>query len=597
MNSNVRKFLNTVLSVFLAFGLLFAVTAPVKAEEVSDDPMDLRPQYSQPIGGDTGKARVLDDTPNFPFPSSERFTDNARFDGVTKHYGIDVSDHNGTIDWQKVRAGGVEFAFIRVAYRGYGTLPGYGKMSEDATFRRNIQAAKAAGIKVGVYVFSQAITVAEAKEEAQYALNLLSGTSLDLPVMIDREFGEDDDTFLPIGRLYDAELSIAEETDIISAFCDRVLAYGYDAGIYASTAWYVQRVYEDLLPDDYVRWVADYYNYCHYSGPYNFWQYSSQGKINGISTLVDMNVWYESTGSVKPSYGHWSGSRYINSDGTYPVSQFMTIDGNTYYFNNSGYYVTGWQLIKGDYYHFGYNGVMDTGWYQSSNGLHYLGQDGKERYGLQKINGTGYYFDEDGVMQTGWIEVNGKWYHFASNGKMDTGWYDSSNGRHYLGTDGAECYGWQKIDGKYYYFDDNGVMQKGWYKTSGGWHYFGTDGAERYGWQKVDGSWYYMDSDGVMQTGWIKESGTWYYLDRSGAMQTGWIKDGSTWYYLRSSGAMATGWVKDGGTWYYLKSSGAMATGWLQIDGDWYYFYSSGAMAYSTWIGSYYVNSSGVWVY
>ena len=98
-----------------------------------------------------------------------------------------------------------------------------------------------------------------------------------------------------------------------------------------------------------------------------------------------------------------------------------------------------------------------------------------------------------------------------------------------------------------------------------------------------------------MVTGWLKSKNIWYYLKESGAMTTGWQKISNKWYYLKSNGAMTTGWQKISGKWHYMNGSGAILTGWNQIGGKWYYMYSSGAMASNTWIGSYYVNGSGVW--
>ena len=143
----------------------------------------------------------------------------------------------------------------------------------------------------------------------------------------------------------------------------------------------------------------------------------------------------------------------------------------------------------------------------------------------------------------------------------------------------------------------NVVHAVGWENRSGKWYYRKADGTFATGWIQDGGLWYYLDANGVMATGWLQVGGTWYYLKSSGAMATGWLQVGGTWYYLKSSGAMATGWLQVSGTWYYYHSSGAMATGWLQVGGTWYYFYASGAMAANAWVGGYYLNSSGAWVW
>lgn len=182
---------------------------------------------------------------------------------------------------------------------------------------------------------------------------------------------------------------------------------------------------------------------------------------------------------------------------------------------------------------------------------------------------SGFYIYND------WAKINGSWYHFDNSGYMQTGWI--------------------KVGGYWYYLNANGAMKTGWLKDNGKWYYLGGNGAMRTGWIK-DGAWYYLTSSGAMATGWIKDGGVWYYLTASGAMKTGWLKDNGKWYYLKPSGAMATGWVLVDGQWYYMDGSGAMQTGWIQSKGKWYYLYPSGNMARNTYIGNYYVDSSGAYV-
>lgn len=164
-------------------------------------------------------------------------------------------------------------------------------------------------------------------------------------------------------------------------------------------------------------------------------------------------------------------------------------------------------------------------------------------------------------------------------------------------------YGWYTDEetGNTYYFDSEGKIQTGWKQSGNTWYYLDGENTEYQGrriekeWKKIKNVWYYFKADGVMATGWQKIGNKWYYLKESGAMTTGWQKVGNMWYYMNGSGAMLTGWQKISGKWYYLNGSGAMLTGWNQIGDKWYYMYSSGAMAFNTWIGSYYVNGSGVW--
>lgn len=176
-------------------------------------------------------------------------------------------------------------------------------------------------------------------------------------------------------------------------------------------------------------------------------------------------------------------------------------------------------------------------------------------------------------------------------------WIEDATGWWYRFADGSYAHrGWELIDGNWYYFSRSGYMQTGWIKD-GAWYYLKPNGTMATGWQHVGASWYYLKASGAMATGWQSIHERWYYLQPdSGTLATGWIKDGSTWYYANQGGALVTGWLNCGGTWYYLKTSGAMATGWQNIRNTWYFFYDSGAMAANTSIGSYRLNSSGVWV-
>ena len=150
---------------------------------------------------------------------------------------------------------------------------------------------------------------------------------------------------------------------------------------------------------------------------------------------------------------------------------------------------------------------------------------------------------------------------------------------------------------------ENPVKHYGWYtdEETGNTYYFDSEGKIQTGWKQSGNTWYYLDGENTEYQGrriekeWKKIKNVWYYFKADGVMATGWQKIGNKWYYLKESGSVVTGWQKISGKWYYLNGSGAMLTGWNQIGDKWYYMYSSGAMAFNTWIGSYYVNGSGVW--
>ena len=191
--------------------------------------------------------------------------------------GIDVSKWNGTIDWQKVKNAGVSYAIIRTGYRG----SSIGALIEDPKFRYNIQGAINAGIKVGVYFFTQAINEIEAVEEASMVINQIRGYKITYPVFIDVESS---------GGRADS-LSVGARTKIINAFCQTIRNSGYTAGIYANKTWLNQKINVSAL-SGYKIWLAQYNTAPTYSGRYDMWQYSEKGRINGISTNVDLNLSY-----------------------------------------------------------------------------------------------------------------------------------------------------------------------------------------------------------------------------------------------------------------------------------------------------------------
>lgn len=203
--------------------------------------------------------------------------------------GIDVSSHNGSIDWETV-ADNTDFAIIRAGYRGYGEN---GTLVQDEYFDENIEAATDAGVMVGVYFYSQATTVEEAEEEADFVLEILDGVDLDLPVFIDFEFPYNDDGVTPIGRMYSASLSADGYTELINAFCTKIEDAGYYHGVYSSSNVYnIYLTVDDFIDGTYI-WVADYNSTISFMGEYDVLQYSKYGSCEGVnSSYVDVNRWY-----------------------------------------------------------------------------------------------------------------------------------------------------------------------------------------------------------------------------------------------------------------------------------------------------------------
>ena len=192
--------------------------------------------------------------------------------------GIDISKHNGTVDWNAVKNAGVEFVILRCGYRGSAS----GVLVEDEKFRTNIKGATAAGLKVGIYFFSQAVNEMEAVEEASLTLSLIKGHKISYPVYIDVEAAN--------GRA--DGLSAAERTKVVKAFCETVRDSGYTAGVYSNKNWFAEKMDTGAF-GNYRIWLAQYTESPTYTGRYEMWQYSSRGTIPGIKGDVDLNICYQ----------------------------------------------------------------------------------------------------------------------------------------------------------------------------------------------------------------------------------------------------------------------------------------------------------------
>ncbi len=192
--------------------------------------------------------------------------------------GIDVSLNQGSIDWDKVAADGVEFAIIRVGYRGWGT----GKFKMDERFEEYMSGALRAGIEVGVYFVTQAISVEEGIEEAEYVLEAIKPYNVTWPVVIDIEPASSDEART-------AGLTRDQRTDYAVAFCDRIAEAGYTPSIYCSISWFVDRLdIARIAPYD--KWLAQYFSRPYFPYDFQIWQYTNTGKVDGIKGNVDLDL-------------------------------------------------------------------------------------------------------------------------------------------------------------------------------------------------------------------------------------------------------------------------------------------------------------------
>lgn len=259
--------------------------------------------------------------------------------------GIDVSHHQGAIDWTKVKA---DFALIRAGYGKYA-------YQEDPCFEDNIKGAYNAGIPVGVYWYSYADTAAEARQEAEACLTVIKPYKdmITLPVFFDQE--------------YEPAIKAASyqvRTQCCVEFIRAVEAAGYRAGMYASKDWLDNRIDAGALPESCTVWVAQYAGKCTYTGRYTIWQYTSSGKVDGISGRVDLNQADDDL--IAPTADGW-----------------QKIAGKWYWYEDGKPVTNCWRKITGE------SGVPY--WY-------YLGKGGVMLKGMQKINGKVYYLNPAAAM-------------------------------------------------------------------------------------------------------------------------------------------------------------------------------------------------------
>ena len=539
-------------------------------------------------------------------------------DGATAQ-GIDVSEHQGRIDWNAVKASGIDFAILRV---GFGAPSWGGRV--DYQFNRNISECERLGIPYGVYIYSYAFDNQQAADEASMVINCLSGHNPRLPVYYDLE----DNSIIANGR----QTGIASRAQV---FCNRISAAGYEPGIYANLNWFNNILTDSVFKSSsWDHWIAQYNSQCDYTGNYSFWQYKSNGKVPGINGNVDMNYAY-----VDVSLYHW-----------------QLIDSTWYYAASNGKAYAGWLFQSGTWYWLepDAGGAMATGLHECNGSLYWFNSSGAMATGWVLDGGTWYYATGSGVLARGPVSVGGVPYCFdARTGAMLTGYQTDAQGvRRYFGSCGP-LNGWGLVDGSWYWFA-NGIASTGWLYTGGSWYWLDPDagGAMVTGLHACNGSAYWFNSSGAMATGWVLDGGTWYYATGSGALASGWLNLNGTWYWLdpsthvmttgvqtigsceyifnstgkmmancwsngdgswmyhsSSSGAIdlkgimtdsgiqlidddgnaRTGWIESQGSRYYCSANGVILTGWQQIAGSWYYFNSDGRMA-TGWL-----NDGGNW--
>lgn len=318
--------------------------------------------------------------------------------------GIDVSMHNGSVNWNEVAGDGYSFAFIKI---------GSTKSGVDPRFEANLSGAQAAGLATGVYLYSYATSPEEAAAEANMVLGWLNGRGLSYPVVYDIE-----DPTAMNGK------SKEELAAMVNAFCSTIQAGGYHPMVYASTNWFTNRIGSV----GYDKWVAQYASACTYGGSnIAFWQATSNGSVSGINGRVDINYQYKDFGAPAAA------EEQVLSDG------FMEQDGNTYYVQDGeimkDYFI---QADDVKYYADPEGKIIKNTWYTREN--------------------SRYYMREDGSIVTGEAQIAEWWYYFNEDGAMCMEWVDTPTGRHYyeIGSGIMQKNVDVTIDDVAYQFDDSG---------------------------------------------------------------------------------------------------------------------------------------------
>ena len=529
-------------------------------------------------------------------------------------WGVDVSYHNGVIDWAKAKAAGVQFAILRL---------GYGDDNLDSKFVANVQGCKAAGIKIGVYFYSYAWDYSSALAEARGALSLLSRTGvkpedLSLPIYYDMENEHNGRPAGVSNKTYHyIKGGAATFASMATVFCSAMEDAGYTAGVYANLNWWNSYLTDGVF-NNWERWVAQYNSTNSYRGNYSAWQYTSSGKVDGIGTNVDLN-WF---------YGD-----FINHDAGVSLSSLGTkvtsLDSGEYfivpYISGVGNSVNGALTIDSGSSDNGAKAVLNSlsadasqAFTFSSNGdgsFTIRGSSGKvlDASGPSFANGTPIIqWDSnkgDNQKWTLYRDPSG-WYYIASvyagghnkvidlpNGSSEVG-----TGFQLWGANGSEAQrfrlvkksdykanlnGWQTIGGVTYWYDD-GVRAEGksiYDSSTDAWLWIDPDGTiaknkDAYVPAGTTGKWVRLDTDGHMVKGEDYRYGGWYNFD----VVTGEMCKGVR--HVDSSGGK---WV------YYDVVTGQMAHGEAHLSYDaehtgWYLFDGvTGAMCH----GDTYVRSSG----
>ena len=275
----------TISVVFLYRGRDKAVETMGTADTVTDSEESVERKVNDNYYKLSGKKILLEDGTYGEIwipvlenvPAFSKNIDQLKSRNGRKFY-VEDSVHQDNIDWAKVKESGIDFAMVRLGYRGYGT----GEAQLDENYAENIQGARDAGLDAGVYFFSQAITAEEAVEEANLVIESLDGLDVNYPVVYDWEIIYDDTARTD-------NISVDVLTDCCVAFCETIKNAGYTPMIYQNKRTSIFKLDLNRL-NDYDFWLAEYNTEPTYYYDFDMWQYTSTGRVPGIEGDVDLNI-------------------------------------------------------------------------------------------------------------------------------------------------------------------------------------------------------------------------------------------------------------------------------------------------------------------
>ncbi len=459
--------------------------------------------------------------------------------------GIDVSKHNGAVNWSQVAASGINFTFIKAGSTNSGM---------DPQFAANITGAAAAGLKTGVYLYSYATTPEQAANEANLVLQWIAPYTVNYPVVFDIE------------DKCHKSLSNQQLIDIINAFCTVIDAAGYYPMVYSGRNMFADK----LSTVGWDKWVAQYNDNLEYNNNVCFWQYSSHGAVNGVGGRVDVNYQYKDYSSLIIPEG------FIGHNGSVRFYQNWRMQKGWVNYNDTRYYLDG-------------AGNLVKGWFTDPTGTYYLSPgDGSIARGQVQVDGADYYFTGEGIKTAGWVVINDLKYFYepANNGIMKRGWLSDEKGSVYYfdAKDGHMLTGAQTIDQTEYLFSPEGIRQSGWVSLENGTFYYDpATGAKLRGFMDdAKGRHYLSPDDGHMVTGDVVIDKKNYFFSPEGVMVTGMVaKEDGSYYYDPATGQMLSGWFVSGDQTYYADEAGHVVTGAYPINKQTYYFNETGALVRS----------------